>query len=77
MIQPWSGNPIAGTHGVFEVIQSASGSDTVTWGTNYIANGGTASITLSTTAGAKDYLSYVINPAGQTVISLGAKNAVH
>jgi hypothetical protein len=50
---------VAGTSGTIEIIQSATGSDTIgTWGSQYMAPGGTASIVLSTGANAIDVLSY-------------------
>jgi len=54
-----SGTPVAGTSGVIEIIQSSSGSNTIgTWGSSYLAPGGTSTITLSTAANAKDAVSY-------------------
>lgn len=77
-IANWSGTPVAATHGVIEIIQSSTGSDTIgTWGSNYVTSGGTAGIALSSGANDKDYISYVINPAGQTVLSYPVLNAVH
>jgi hypothetical protein len=54
-----SATPVAGTSGVIEVNQSAAGSNLIsTWGSSYLAPGGTATITLSTGANAKDALAY-------------------
>lgn len=51
----------AGTSGVIEIQQSATGSDTIgTWGSSYIAAGGVASIVLSTGANAIDMFSYFV-----------------
>jgi hypothetical protein len=56
-----SATPVAGTAGQIVVNQSATGSDTIgTWGSQYAAPGGTASITLSTGASARDVLSYYV-----------------
>lgn len=51
----------AGTSGVIEVVQSATGSDTIgTWGSSYLAPSGTSSIALSTGANAIDVLTYFV-----------------
>lgn len=56
-----SATPVAGTVGVIEVVQSATGSDTIgTWGSQYAAPGGTAAIVLSTGVSAVDVLSYYV-----------------
>jgi hypothetical protein len=56
-----SATPVAGTSGTIEVIQSATGSDTIgTWGSQYMAPSGTSSIVLSTGANAIDVLSYFV-----------------
>lgn len=73
-----SGTPVAGQAGVIVVTQSATGSDTIgTWGSDYIAAGGTSTITLSTSASAKDVLSYYVIDATHIVLSVGALNATH
>jgi hypothetical protein len=52
---------VAGTSGTIEVIQSATGSDTIgTYGSSYLAPSGTSSIVLSTGASAIDVLSYFV-----------------
>jgi hypothetical protein len=52
---------VAGTSGVIEVVQSATGSDTIgTWGSSYMAPSGTSAITLSTGASAVDVLAYFV-----------------
>ncbi len=69
---------VPGQTGVIEVIQSATGSDTIgTWGSSYVVAGGTSAITLSTGASAKDYFSYYVNPASSVVLSPPMLNAVH
>ena len=56
-----SATPVAGTSGVIQVIQSATGSDTIgTWGSDYEAPGGTSAIVLSTGANAVDTLAYFV-----------------
>lgn len=51
-----------GSGGFMEMIQSASGSETVTWGSSWKFSGGMAP-TLSTGAGAKDILPYFCDAA--------------
>lgn len=70
---------VAGQSGMIEIHQDATGSRTIgTWGADYQYAGGTATITLSTTANAVDYLSYYVNNAA-TGIVLGTilKNPAH
>ena len=66
-----------GQAGVINIIQSSTGSDTVSWGSSYIAAGGVATIALSTAGNAKDYLSYYVDASSNIVISMGAANATH
>lgn len=73
-----STTPTAGQSGVFEIIQSSTGSDTIgTWGSDYTAAGGTSTITLSTGANARDYISYYVADSTHIVLSLGVANATH
>jgi hypothetical protein len=73
-----SGTVTPGTSGVMEVTQSATGTDTIgTWGSSYIAAGGTSTLTLSTAAGATDTLSYYVRDATHIVLTMGALNATH
>lgn len=70
---------VAGQSGMIEIHQDGTGSRTIgTWGADYQYAGGTATITLSTTANAVDYLSYYVNNAA-TGIVLGTilKNPAH
>lgn len=63
--------PVAGTSGQIVVIQSATGSDTIgTYGSEYEASGGVASLTLSTGANAVDILSYYVRDATHIELSL-------
>ena len=56
-----SPNFVAGTTGVIEIVQSATGSDTIgTYGTSYLAPSGTSSIALSTSANAIDVFAYFV-----------------
>lgn len=56
-----SATPVAGTSGIIQIIQSATGSDLIgTYGSSYEAPGGTASITLSTGANAVDAFAYFV-----------------
>lgn len=73
-----STTPVAGQSGTIEVIQSATGSDTIgTWGSDYTTAGGTSSITLSTGANARDYLSYYVADSTHIVLSPAVLNATH
>lgn len=72
-----STTPVAGQSGIIEIIQDATGSRTVTWGSQYVAAGGVSTVTLSTAANAKDYISYYVVDATHILISAGALNAVH
>lgn len=73
-----STTPVAGQSGVIEVIQSATGSDTLSFsGSNYTYAGGVASITLSTTANARDYLSYYVADSTHVILSTATLNATH
>ena len=60
---------VAGQSGMIEIHQSSTGSDTIgTWGSDYQYVGGTASITLSTSANAVDYLPYYVNNAATGIV---------
>ena len=68
----------AGAAGVIEVDQSATGSDTVgTWGSDYIAAGGVAALTLSSGANAKDFFSYLVLDSTHILVTPAALNATH
>jgi hypothetical protein len=63
--------PVAGTGGQIVVKQSSSGSDTIgTWGSDYVASGGTAGITLSAGANAIDILAYYVIDSTHIALSL-------
>lgn len=67
-----------GQSGVIEIDQSSTGSDTIgTWGSDYVAPGGTAAITLSTGANARDFFGYYVADSTTMVIGAGALNATH
>ena len=73
-----SGTISPGQHGLIYVIQSATGSDTVTtWGSQYLIAGGTAAITLSTAANAIDVFSYAVKDATHIVLSGPSLNVTH
>lgn len=72
-----STTPVAGQSGVFEIIQDGTGGRTITWGSQYYAAGGVATLVLSTGIGAKDYLSYFVADATHIIVSLGVLNATH
>jgi len=66
---------VAGQDGVFEIAQSATGSDTISsWGSEYQFAGGTSSITLSTSANAVDYIPYHVDSTGSKIVLLGISN---
>jgi hypothetical protein len=59
----------AGQSGVFEIVQSATGSDTIgTWGSEYEYAGGTSTITLSTGASAVDYIPYYVDSTASFIV---------
>lgn len=73
-----STTPVPGQAGVIVVTQSSTGSDTITtWGSDYTAAGGVATLTLSTAANARDYLSYYVDDTSHIVLSMGVQNATH
>lgn len=73
-----STTPVAGQGGVIEIIQDGTGSRTIgTWGSNYTAPGGTSTITLSTGANARDYVSYYVADSTHIVLTMAAANATH
>lgn len=73
-----STTPTPGTGGTFEIIQSSSGSDTITtWGSDYTYAGGTSTIAFSTGASDRDYLSYYVADSTHIVLSTGGLNATH
>lgn len=76
-IANWSSTMVAGTSGIIEVVQDATGSRTASWGTQYVAAGGVASITLSTAANAQDFISFFVIDSTHILISAGALNASH
>lgn len=68
----------AGAAGVIEVDQDGTGSRTIgTWGSQYIAPGGVATLTLTTAASAKDFFSYLVLDATHILIVPGGLNASH
>lgn len=69
-----STTPVAGQSGMIAITQSATGSDTVTWGGLYKFAGATAP-TLSTGANAVDFLPYYVFSATQIVVGAGVLNA--
>lgn len=69
-----STTPVAGQSGMIAISQSATGSDTVSWGSQYKFAGATAP-TLSTGANAVDFLPYYVFSATQIVVGAGVLNA--
>lgn len=65
-----------GQVGVFKIVQSATGGDTVTFGTDFIYDKGVPPV-LSSTGNAIDYLPYYVDDATHIVLALGAANAHH
>lgn len=73
-----SGTPVAGTSGVIEITQSATGADTIgTWGSSYVSTNGTAAITLSVGSGQTDTLSYYVRDSTHILLTTAALNATH
>ena len=68
---------VPGQAGVFRIIQSATGGDTLTWGSSFKSAGGVATLTLSSAANANDYLSYYVDSSSNIILSLGVSNATH
>ncbi len=68
-----STTPVAGQSGMMIVIQSSTGSDTVTWGNQYKFASATAP-TLSTGANAIDALPYYVMSSTQIVVGAGVLN---
>jgi hypothetical protein len=65
----FSGSLVAGQRGVIEVAQDGTGSRTIgTWGAEYEYVGGTSTITLSTAAGAVDYISYEVDSTASFIV---------
>jgi hypothetical protein len=63
--------PVAGTGGEIVINQSATGSDVIgTWGSDYVAPGGTSTITLSAGANAQDILSFYVIDSTHIALSL-------
>ena len=69
---------MAGTHGVISMAQDSTGGGSIgTWGSDYIANGGTASLSQSSAANALDFYSYYVKDNTHIVIAPGVLNATH
>jgi hypothetical protein len=67
-------NVVPGQSGVIKVTQSSTGSDAVTWGSEFKFAGATAP-TLSTGASASDYFGYWVDDSTHIVIGAGVLNA--
>ncbi len=60
---------VAGQSGMFEIVQSSTGSNTITtWGSEYEYAGGTSTITLSTANNAADYIPYYVDSTGSFIV---------
>lgn len=69
---------VPGQSGIIEIIQDGTGSRTIgTWGSKYLYPGGTSTITLSTTASAKDRIAYYISDTSSIVLGAPVLNATH
>lgn len=64
-------NMTPGQSGLIVITQDATGSRVVSWGSNFVAAGGTKP-TLSTAANAVDYVSYYIESASRVFVSINA-----
>ncbi len=73
-----SNMPSTPQHGVIEIKQSATGSDTIgTWGSQWITAGGVTALTLSSSANASDFFSYDVIDSTHILIVPAAANATH
>jgi len=60
---------VAGQTGMFEIVQSSTGSNTIgTWGSEYEYAGGTSTITLSTANNAVDFIPYYVDSTGSFIV---------
>lgn len=66
-----------GETGMFDIIQSSTGGDTVTWGSQYITPGGTSTLTLSTAANAVDHIAYRAVDGTHVLLGPVQANATH
>ncbi len=67
-----------GQTGMFDIIESSSGSDTIgTWGSQYITPGGTSTLTLSTGASDVDHIAYRVIDSTHILLSPVMLNATH
>jgi hypothetical protein len=77
----FSNPPAYPVHGVLEIVQSSTGSDTVgTWGAagpTVLAGGGVTTLVLSTSANAKDFFSYDSYDGSNVLVVLAALAASH
>lgn len=64
-------NMTPGQSGLIVITQDATGSRVVSWGSNFVAAGGTKP-TLSTAANAVDYVSYYVESASRVFVSINA-----
>jgi len=61
--------PVAGQSGIFAIIQSSSGSDTIgTWGSSYKFGDGTSTIILSTAPNTVDYIPYYVKDSAHIIL---------
>lgn len=72
-----SATPVAGTSGVFEIIQYSGGAKTLTWGTQYYAAGGSVAVQPDTAANGLNLINYYVADATHIYINIGAANATH
>jgi hypothetical protein len=73
-----SGSLVAMRGGVIAITESSTGGDTVTWGTNYRAVGGSSTFQPNPTASAITYFAYKTDPTGTYVDLIGsAANPTH
>lgn len=72
-----SATPVAGTSGVFVITQFSGGGKTLTWGTQYYAAGGSATVQPDTAANGINVVSYYVADATHIVIQASVVNATH
>jgi hypothetical protein len=61
-------NVVAGQSGIIVITQDATGSRVITWGSGWVAAGGSKPV-LTTTANAVDYISYYVETTGRIFVS--------
>lgn len=70
--------PVAGQSGVIEILQDSTGGGSIgTWGTYYLAAGGTSTLTQSSAPNALDFIPYYVIDSTHILLGAVIKNATH